>query len=271
MNIKEIRNIIRKDILKMIFKANSGHPAGALGMADVFSVLYFHEMEHEPRNPYWIDRDRLVLSNGHICPVRYSAMARSGYFHPHELKTLRRLGSRLQGHPSYVDLPAVESSSGSLGQGLSIAVGMALAAKLDKKDYKVYCVMSDGELDEGSSWEAINAAHKFGLDNLIVIVDRNFIQISGETEGIWPLEPLDKKFEAHNWNVLKSSGHDFNELLEVFETANNSDKPVVIIAKTVPGKGVSFMEGRFEWHGRPPNKEELKQALLELKNGGSQK
>ncbi|NQU98413.1 transketolase [Candidatus Woesearchaeota archaeon] len=267
--LKRRANAIRKDIIKMISEAGSGHPAGALGMADIFAVLYFSVLNHKPKRPDWLDRDRLVLSNGHICAVRYAAMAHRGYFPVKELKTFRKLGSRLQGHPSYLDMPSLESSSGSLGHGLSIAVGMALAAKLDNKNYKVYCVVSDGELNEGSSWEAVNAANKWALDNLIVIVDRNYIQISGRTEHVWPLDPLDKKFESYDWNVLEVDGHDIHKLLSVFERANKvKGKPVVIIANTVPGKGVPFMENDYEWHGKPPSKQEAEFALLELEKNG---
>jgi len=249
----------------MISEVGSGHPAGALGMADIFAVLYFHILKHNPKKPDWEDRDRLVLSNGHICAVRYSAMARSGYFPVKELKTFRKINSRLQGHPSYLDLPGLESSSGSLGQGLSVAAGMALAGKLDKKHYKIYCVVSDGELDEGSSWEAINAANKWQLDNLIVIVDRNYIQISGNTEEIWPLDSLRKKFESYNWHVVETDGNSIKRLLGAFDRIKHmKGKPIVMIAKTVPGKGVSFMENDHVWHGKPPSKEETEKALREL-------
>lgn len=257
---------IRRDIIQMISGAKSGHPAGALGMADIFAALYFKILNHKPEEPDWSDRDKLVLSNGHISAVRYSSMARSGYFPVEELKSFRKLNSRLQGHPSYKDLPGVESSSGSLGQGLSIAVGMALASRLDNKESKIYCVVSDGELDEGSSWEAITAANKWKLDNLIAIVDRNKIQISGNSEEIWPLESLKDKFLAYNWDVIEIDGNSMEEILEAFEKAKQIvGKPVVIIAYTVPGKGVSFMENNYEWHGRPPSKEEAKIALEELK------
>lgn len=264
--LKKKANILRQDIIEMITRAKSGHPAGALGMADVFAVLYFHVMNHNPKKPGWDKRDRFVLSNGHISTVQYSAMARSGYFPVRELKTFRKLNSRLQGHPSRNDLPGVENSSGSLGQGLSVAVGMALAAKLDKQDHKIYCVVSDGELDEGSSWEAINAAHKWKLDNLIVIIDRNFIQICGHTEKVWPLEPLRQKFEVYRWHVIETDGNNIKRLLGVFDRVQHyKGKPTVIIAKTVPGKGVKFMEHKAEWHGRPPTEEEAEKALKQLR------
>lgn len=264
-HLKYRANAIRQDIIKMISNAGSGHPAGALGMADVFSVLYFHVLNHDPKNPSWEERDRLILSNGHICAARYSAMAHSGYFPIKELNTFRKIDSRLQGHPSYEDLPGVESSSGSLGQGLSIAVGMALTAKLDNANHKVYCILSDGELDEGSVWESINAANKWNLDNLIVILDRNNIQISGDTEKVWPLNPLRKKFEAFNWEVLDVDGNDVMKLIGVFDRVNHlKGKPVIVIANTVPGKGVSFMENKAEWHGKPPAKDQALYALKEL-------
>ncbi|MFH1770236.1 MAG: transketolase [archaeon] len=263
--LKSKARTIRQDIIRMVSGAKSGHVAGALGLADVFAVLYFHVLNHNPKKPDWEERDRLVLSNGHVCAGRYSAMARSGYFSAKELKTFRNIGSRLQGHPSYKDLPGVESSSGSLGQGLSVAVGMALAAKLDKKDYRIYCIVSDGELAEGSSWEAINAASKWKLDNLIVIVDRNYIQIEGNTEDVMPLDPLDKKFEAFNWHVLKTDGNSISRLLGAFDRAQHfKNKSTVIIANTTPGKGVSFMENNYVWHGKPPSEEEAAKALKQL-------
>ncbi|MBU1603694.1 MAG: transketolase [Nanoarchaeota archaeon] len=268
MDVKELKlmaNTIRQDIIRMVSNANSGHPAGALGMADIFAALYFKVLNHNPKKPDWVDRDRLVLSNGHICAVRYSSMARSGYFPVSELLTFRKLNSRLQGHPSYNDLSGVESSSGSLGQGISVSVGMAIASRLDKKKNYVFCVSSDGDLNEGSSWEAINAAAKWKLDNLIVIVDRNYIQISGKTEEIWPLDPLDKKFESFNWKVYNIDGHNIKEIISTLKKAKKEKgKPKVIIARTIIGKGVSYMENNHEWHGKPPNEEEAKKAIAEL-------
>jgi len=267
--LNKIANTIRQDVIKMVAHANSGHIGGALGLADIFAVLYFHVLNHKPKKPDWKNRDKLLLSNGHTCAVRYSAMARSGYFPVSELKTFRKLGSRLQGHPSLHDLPGVESSSGSLGQGLSIAVGMAIAAKINNEDHRIFCVTSDGDLNEGSSWEAINAAHKWELNNLIAIVDRNYIQISGNSEDVWPLESLKKKFEAHHWQVIETDGNDIKRLLGVFERIkkNKSKKPIVVIARTILGKGVSFMENNYAWHGKPPSVEEAKQAISELENG----
>ncbi|MCH7818669.1 MAG: transketolase [Candidatus Marinimicrobia bacterium] len=256
---------IRGDILRMLEKAGSGHTAGPLGMADIFTALYFNILNHSPEDPLWEERDRVVLSNGHICPVLYSTLARAGYFDLEELKTLRAFGSRLQGHPNRLDLPGIETSAASLGQGLSISVGMALAARLDDEDYKIYALMSDGELQEGSSWEAANAASKWQLDNLIAIVDRNNIQIDGQTEDIFPIEPVRDKFEAFNWTVLEINGNDMAHILQVIESAlEMKGQPVCIIAHTTPGKGVSFMEDKHEWHGIAPNRMELMEGLAEL-------
>ncbi|MBU2100640.1 transketolase [Candidatus Micrarchaeota archaeon] len=266
--IKELKlkaNDIRKDVIEMLAEAKSGHSAGSLGMADIFSVLYFNVLNHDPKNTKWKERDRLILSHGHVCPVRYAAMAEAGFFPLKELKTLRKLGSRLQGHPHNLDLPGIENTAGPLGQGISVATGIALAAKMDKKDIKVYCLMGDGEINEGQPWEAFMFGAKNKLDNLIVLIDRNFIQIDGNTEEIMPLDPLNKKFEAFNFHVIELNGNDVKELLEGFEKAKRvQGKPVVIIANTVPGKGVSFMEGKSEWHGKAPNKEEAVKALEEL-------
>jgi len=263
--LKDMAKTVRQDTIKMLAEAGSGHSAGSLGMADVMTALYFQVLKHNPKKPLWDGRDRLVLSNGHIVPVRYACMARAGYFPVKSLMTLRKFGSKLQGHPSYHDMPALESSTGSLGQGVGVAVGMALAAKLDKKKHFVYCVTSDGEHDEGSTWEAINAAHKYKLDNLIFIFDRNKIQISGKTEKVWPLEPLKEKYLAFGWQVYEIDGHDFNQIIRTIDKAKKAKgKPKVIIAKVVPGKDVSFMEGKYEWHGKAPNKEEAEKALREL-------
>ncbi|MEW5896759.1 MAG: transketolase [Nanoarchaeota archaeon] len=264
--LKLIASRIRQDVVKSLAAAGSGHSAGSLGMADVMAALYFNLLKHNPADPFWAQRDRLILSNGHICPLRYACMARSGYFAVSELFTLRKLGSRLQGHPSRVDMPALEASTGSLGQGVCIAVGMALAAKLDKKKHFVYCITSDGEHDEGSTWEAINGANKWKLDNLIFILDRNKIQISGSTERVWPLESLKEKYLAFGWKVFEINGHDFKQIIKTVEKARKiKGKPKVIIAHVVPGKGVSFMEGKHEWHGKVPGKEEAAKAVEELK------
>lgn len=236
-------------------------------MADVFTLFYFHILKHDPKNPSWEERDRLILSNGHICPVLYATMAHAGYFPIEELKTLRKFGSRLQGHPHREYLPYVENSSGPLGSGLSQAVGMALADKMDSKDKSrfIYCFISDGELDEGNSWEAIMLAGKNRLGNLIVVIDRNNIQIDGFTENIMPLEPLALKWKSFNWDVIEVEGHDFESLNGAVEVAQAvSKKPTIIIAHTIPGKGVREFEKNYKWHGKPPSKEEAKMALEEL-------
>lgn len=268
-SIKELQlkaHQIRRDILIMLNRAGSGHSAGPLGLADIFTALYFNLLNHNPKNPNWENRDRLILSPGHVCPVRYVAMAESGYFPKEELSTLRKINSRLQGHPSRMDLPGIELATASLGQGLGAAVGMALAAKLKKQKHYLYCLTSDGEHDEGSTWEAINAAHKYKLNNLINIIDRNNIQISGYTHEVWPLEPLKDKYQAFGWNVVEVNGHDFKQIISAVKEAKKSkDKPTCIIAYTIPGKGVSFMENSYHWHGKTPNADELKAALEELK------
>ncbi|HHE76892.1 MAG TPA: transketolase [Candidatus Parcubacteria bacterium] len=264
LDLQLMANQIRQDIITMLYHAGSGHPAGSLGMADVFTALYFHLLRHDPKKPLWKNRDRLILSNGHICPARYAALARSGYFPVKELLTLRKLNSRLQGHPSRVDLPALELSTASLGQGLGVAVGMALAAKLNKQKHTIYCLSSDGEHDEGSTWEAINAAAKWKLNNLINILDRNNIQISGYTKDVWPLEPLKEKYRSFNWKVFEINAHDFRQIISTIKKAKKINQPVCILAYNIPGKGVSFMENKFEWHGQAPKKEQALQALLEL-------
>ena len=271
--IKELENKandIRISIIEELVSvpSKSGHTAGPLGMTDIFTLFYFHILKQDPKNPDWPERDRVVLSNGHICPVLYATMAHAGYFPIEELKTLRRLGSRLKGHPHREYLPMVETSSGPLGSGLSQAVGMALADKIDGKDKErfIYCFMSDGELDEGNTWEAMMLAGKYKLGNLIAIIDRNNIQIEGVTEDVMPLEPLNSKWKSFNWHVIEVGGHDFRSLNEVVEEAQSIvQKPVVIIAHTIPGKGVSFMEKDYKWHGKPPNKEEAEKAIAELK------
>ncbi len=263
--LKEQANLCRQGIIRSLFAAGSGHSAGPLDMADIFTALYQHVLRHDPKNPEWPDRDRLLLSCGHITPVRYSAMAYAGYFPVDELLTLRKFGSRLQGHPERVRMPALETTSGPLGEGLAQGVGMALGAKMDKKDWRVYVVTSDAEHQCGLHWEAVLTAAKFELNNLINIIDRNFIQIDGSTEDVMPLEPLADKYRAFNWNVLECDGNDIAHFIATVEKAQASkDKPSVIIANTVPGKGVSYMEGDYTWHGKPPNKEQADQALREL-------
>ena len=268
-------NDIRMSIIEMLIAAGSGHTAGPLGMADIFTLFYFHILKHDPKNPTWEERDRVVLSNGHICPVFYATMAHSGYFPVEELKTLRKFGTRLQGHPHREYMPWLENSSGPLGSGLSQAVGMGLADRIDKKDKSrfIYCFMSDGELDEGNTWEAVMLAGKHKLRNVIAIVDRNNIQIEGVTEDVMPLEPLQSKWRAFNWHVIEVSGHDFAALNEVIEEAQAIyEKPTVIIAHTIPGKGVEEIERNYKWHGYDPDnkkaKEDYMNALNELRTLG---
>ncbi len=269
--LEEKANEIRETLIETLLEAGSGHSAGPLGMADIFTAFYFHILNHNPKKPEWPDRDRLVLSNGHICPIRYVAMAYAGYFPMAELKTLRKINSRLQGHPHRTALPGVETTSGPLGSGMSQAVGMALAARMDKKKHHVYCVTSDGEHDAGNTWEAVMFAGKNKLNNLTVVMDRNNIQIDGFTENIMPLEPVADKYRAFNWHVLEVDGHNITHFVDAVNEARAIyEKPTVIIAHTIPGKGVSFMENDFIWHGKPPNKEEAAKALAELRTLGGQ-
>ncbi len=266
--LKLIANTLRQDIIRMLVKAESGHSAGSLGMADVFTALYFNAMNHNPKNPDWKDRDRFILSNGHICPILYAALARTGYFPISELNTLRKINSRLQGHPHINSAPGVENTSGPLGQGISVAVGMAMAAKMDKKKHKIYCGMSDGELNEGQPWEAFMFAAKNNLNNLFVVLDRNFIQIDGNTEVVMPLEPLNKKIESFGWRVIEINGHNIPQIISALKKPARQKygvkKPTMIICNTIPGKGVSFMEGKYEWHGKAPSQGEAHLALKEL-------
>jgi len=264
-------NKIRATIIETLISHTSGHSAGPLGMADVFSAFYFHILNHDPKNPEWEDRDRLILSNGHIVPVRYVTMAYAGYFPLKELRTLRKLNSRLQGHPHRGSLPGVETTSGPLGSGLAQACGMALSAKLDNKKHRIYCFMSDGEQDAGNTWEAVMFASKYKLSNLTALIDRNNIQIDGFTEDIMPLESLTEKYESFGWHVLEIDGHNFEQIVDaVTEAKAIHESPTVIIAHTIPGKGVSFMENRYEWHGKPPKKEEAEKALKELRALGEE-
>lgn len=260
-------NEIRQDIIKMLLEAGSGHSAGPLGLADIFTALYFNIMKHEPQNPDWADRDILVLSNGHCVPVRYATMAHAGYFDRKELMTLRKLGSRLQGHPERLRLPGMETTSGPLGSGLSQAAGMALGLRMSKQQHRwVYVVTSDGEMDEGNYWEAVMLIAKYKLTNLTVIVDRNNIQIDGPTEIVMPLEDLRAKWESFGWHVLEIDGNDIEAVIDACNMAKAIvEKPVVILAHTIPGKGVDFMEYDFHWHGAPPNAEQAKTALKELR------
>ena len=263
--LEEGANFVRQGIIRSLVSAGSGHSAGSLDMADIFTALYGHTMRHDPKNPQWADRDRLLLSCGHIAPVRYSAMAYAQYFPVDELLTLRKFGTRLQGHPERVRMPALETTSGPLGEGLAQGTGMALAAKLDKQDWRVYVVTSDAEHQCGLHMEAMMTAPKFALDNLTCIIDRNFIQIDGSTEDVMPLEPLADKYRAFNWEVFECDGNDMAAFIETAEKAKQvKGKPQVIIANTVPGKGVSYMEGNYKWHGMPPNREQADVALREL-------
>ena len=266
-DLKLMANTIRQDIVTSLTEAKSGHSAGPLGMTDIFTALYFNVLKHNPKKPKWDQRDRLVLSNGHICPVMYASMANAGYFPKKELMTLRKLGTRLQGHPHRESLPGLETTSGPLGSGLSQAAGMAYALKLDKKPNLVWCLCSDGEHDEGNWWEAMLFAAKHKLNNLIAIIDRNYIQIDGNTEDIMPLDPLDKKYESFNWNVITIKGNELKTILPTLQKARkNQKKPLMIIANTIPGKGVSFMENDYTWHGKAPKDDESAKALKELKN-----
>lgn len=261
-----IANKLRQHVIEMVAHAGSGHQGGPLGMADIFTVLYFHVMHHKPKDPEWEDRDRLILSNGHICPIRYAAMAEAGYFPKKELMTLRELGTRLQGHPERTRLPGSETTSGPLGAGLAQAAGLAYAAKMDEKRFHVFCCTSDGEHEAGLHWEAMMFAGKYRLDNLINIIDRNNIQIDGDTEDIMPLEPLKDKYEAFNWHVIECNGNDIPDVIRAIEEAKvMRQRPVAIIAHTVPGRGVSFMENNFLWHSQPFKDGQEKQALQELK------
>lgn len=265
-------NDIRQSIISMLTEAGSGHTAGPLGMADIFTALYFDIMRHDPTRPDWPERDRFVLSNGHTNPVLYATMAHAGYFPVEELQSLRKFGSRLQGHPHRDFLPMLETSSGPLGSGLSQAAGMALADRMDlgiTSPRFFYCMISDGELNEGNSWEGIMLAGKEKLRNLIVFVDRNNIQIDGYTEDIMPLEPLADKWRSFNWHVQEIDGHNMREIIDAVNEAKAVfEKPSVIIARTIPGKGVREFERKFEWHGKPPTKEEAKLALQELRTLG---
>ena len=270
-------NDIREDLIKMLVESGSGHSAGPLGQADIFTVFYFHILKHDPKNPLWPERDRLILDVGHCVPIRYVAMAHAGYFLKKELMTLRKIGSRIEGHPNYLRMPALETTSGPLGEGLSQACGFAMAARMDGTDldYHIWCIGSDGEQQEGMTWEAAMFAAKYRLSNLTYIIDRNNIQIDGYTEDIMPLEPLREKYEAFGWHVMEMNGHDMREIISTLEESKSiQEKPVLIIANTTPGKGIEFIENRFGWHGVPPGagpedvvpkEEQAKRALEELR------
>lgn len=258
---------IRVTIVEMLVEAKSGHTAGPLGMADIFAALYFHILTHNPKDPDWKGRDRLVLSNGHITPVRYATMAHAGYFPVSECLTLRKFGTRLQGHPERSKLPGVETTSGPLGSGLSQASGMAYGLRMDGKKNHVFCVMSDGEQQEGNTWEAVLFAGKNRLSNLTAIMDRNNIQIDGMTEDIMPLEPLADKYRAFNWHVIEVDGHNIEEICDAVNTAKAiHEKPTLILAHTIPGKGVPDIEFDYRWHGKSPSKEEAQQFLKKIRS-----
>jgi len=267
--VKRLENkasAIRQTIIEMLVAAGSGHTAGPLGMADIFTALYFHVLKHDPHNPAWEERDRLILSNGHITPVRYATMAHAGYFPVEECLTLRKFGSRLQGHPERDKLPGVETTSGPLGSGLSQASGYAYAARMDGRTFRVFCAMSDGEQQEGNTWEGAMFAGKYRLSNLTAIMDRNNIQIDGMTEDIMPLEPLRDKYEAFGWHVLEVDGHNIPQFIQACDEASAiAEKPTLILAHTIPGKGIRAIERDYRWHGKPPSKEEAALFLNELR------
>jgi transketolase len=270
--IKELKSVaraIRKDILRSICEAGSGHTGGSLGLADIFTCLYFDILKHDAQKPDWPDRDRLILSIGHVAPVLYASLAHAGYFPKEELLTLRKLGSRLQGHPGRDhNLPGLELSAGSLGQGLSVAVGMALAGKMDRKKHKIFCIMGDGELQEGSIWEAAMSAAHHQLDNLIGIVDRNRVQIDGKISDVMEIEPLADKWKAFGWQVLQCDGNDMDDILQKLkQTKLSTGQPSVILANTLMGKGVKTIENDYRWHGKAPAKEQLADFLQQIDDG----
>ena len=269
LELQKIANEVRKDIVTAVHAAKAGHPGGSLSAADLFTYLYFQEMNIDPKDPKKADRDRFVLSKGHTAPGLYSALAERGYFPKEDLKTLRHLGSYLQGHPDMKHIPGVDMTSGSLGQGISAAVGMALSAKLSNESYRVYTLLGDGEIQEGQVWEAAMFAGARKLDNLVVIVDNNNLQIDGRIDDVCSPYPIDKKFEAFNFHVINIDGNDFDQIRAAFEEAKQTKgQPTAIIAKTVKGKGVSFMENNAGWHGKAPNDEEYKIAMEDLEKAG---
>ncbi|MFQ5849823.1 MAG: transketolase [Candidatus Binatia bacterium] len=265
--LNAIAKELRVDIIRMLVEAGSGHPGGSLSCIDVLSTLFFHKLRHKPEDPHWEDRDRFILSKGHCVPALYAVLAKAGYFPPEELLTLRKLDSRLQGHPDRHRFPYLEASTGSLGQGLSLALGMALAGKVGKRDYRVYCMISDGECQSGQVWEASMAAPKFKLDNLCVLVDYNKIQLSGAIKDIMDVEPLLDKWRSFNWNTIEIDGHDFKAIIQALDQSERvKEKPTLILCQTTKGKGVSFMEEKWEWHGKAPNREEGEKAIQEILN-----
>ena len=264
--LEEKAEQIRETIITMLVAAGSGHTAGPLDMADIFAAFYFHILKQDPKNPDWPERDRLILSNGHIVPVRYAAMAHAGYFPVEECLTLRKFGSRLQGHPERMRLPGLETTSGPLGEGLSQAAGMAYALRMDKKKNRIYVAMSDGEQQEGNIWEAVMFAGKYKLSNITAVMDRNNIQIDGYTEQVMPLDSLKAKYEAFNWHVLEVDGHNIRQFIEAVDEAKAiAEKPTLIIAHTIPGKGVPEIEGDYRWHGKPPKPDEAKRFLKQIR------
>lgn len=263
--LEEIAKNIRKEIVEQVYRAGSGHPGGSLSIADILTVLYFYELNIDEKNPNWEDRDRFVLSKGHCAPALYASLANRGFFDLEKLKEFRNINGKLQGHPDMTKIPGVDMTTGSLGQGLSAANGMAIAGKLDKKDYRVYCLLGDGEIEEGQVWEAAMAASQYKLDNLCVIVDNNNLQIDGTIEEVMSSKPIDEKFRSFGFQIIKIDGNDIDEIIKAFDVARNvKGKPTCIIAKTIKGKGVSFMENQVKWHGKAPNEEEFKQAIAEL-------
>ena len=263
--LEQIAKKVRLGIIDAVYYGKSGHPGGSLSIADILTVLYFDEMNIDNENPNWEDRDRLVLSKGHCSPALYSCLANRGYFPVEDLKTFRNINSYLQGHPDRKHIPGVDMSTGSLGQGLSSANGMAISAKLDKKDYRVYCILGDGEIEEGQVWEAAMTANKYKLDNLCVIIDNNNLQIDGTTDEVMSAKPIDDKFRSFGFEIIKIDGHNMEEIKSAFEVARNvKEKPVCIIANTIKGKGVKFMENQVDWHGKAPNEEQYKEAVNDI-------
>ena len=269
LELQKIANEVRKGIIASTHSAKAGHPGGSLSAADIFTFLYFEEMNVDPKNPQWADRDRFVLSKGHTAPGLYAALAHKGFFPVEDLLTLRKVGSYLQGHPSMKSVPGVDMSTGSLGQGISTAVGMALAGKLDQKDYRVYTVLGDGEIQEGQVWEAAMLAGHKKLDNLVAVVDNNGLQIDGDVSEVCSPYPTDEKFAAFGWNVINIDAHNFDAIRAAFNEAKTTKgQPTVIIAKSIKGKGVSFMENEVSWHGVAPNDEQYEKAMAELQEAG---
>ena len=265
--LEKLAKKIRLGIIDEVYYGKSGHPGGSLSIADIMTVLYFDEMNIDNENPDWEDRDRLVLSKGHCSPALYAALAYRGFFPVEDLKTFRNINSYLQGHPDKKNIPGVDMSTGSLGQGLSAANGMAISAKLNNKDYRVYCILGDGEIEEGQIWEAAMSSSKYKLDNLCVIVDNNNLQIDGTIDEVMSSKPIDDKFRSFGFEIIKIDGHNIEEIKSAFEVAKNvKEKPVCIIAKTIKGKGVKYMENKVDWHGKAPNEDEYKQAIIDIEN-----